>query len=375
MASTNNSIARTVSLDVLRFMAVLLVFGAHLLPSPPALNGLLYQATFFWKRGGYIGVDIFFVLSGFLVSGLLFREYQKYGRVNVGRFLLRRAFKLYPSLWLLIVVSSYIYAPVQWYQMVGELFFLQNYVGYMWLHTWSLAVEEHFYLLLSAFTLYWQAHTPPAARLFRYIPITFLLITIFSFCLRLATGLTYPDYSRAIHVFPTHLRLDGLMLGTFIGYQWHFRGLAQQSWWRHYRYGLLLSGGLLFLPAFLLPQSTPWIYIIGNNLFSIGSAALLLGILAFDLHHSPLARFIGRLGSYSYSIYLWHLPIEIITRTIMEPRGWLAGAGWYTYFVIYLVGSILWGIALYWVVELPFMRLRDRWFPSQVTILPQRAES
>lgn len=319
-----------------------------------------------WRQGGYIGVDIFFVLSGFLVSGLIFREYSKTGTVNIPRFLARRAFKLYPSLWLLILASLYlISAPIEWYQWVGELFFLQNYLGYVWFHTWSLAVEEHFYLLLSALTVYWQSRALPPTPLFRYIPQCFVLITIVCLVLRVVTVFSY-DFSLQRHVFPTHLRLDGLMLGTFLGYQWHFKGLAHQLWWRRYRYGLLGVGFFCLLPAFLLPQSTAWLNIIGYNFFSVGSAALLLGFLAFNLERAPFTRFIGRLGSYSYSIYLWHLPIEIITRTVMEPRGWLAGNGWYWYLAIYVIGSILWGIALYILVELPFMRLRDYWFPSQI---------
>ncbi len=313
-------------------------------------------------------MDIFFVLSGFLVSGLLFREYQKTGQINVLRFLARRAFKLYPSLWVLTFFGAYLYAPVQWYQLVGELFFLQNYVGQLWLHTWSLAVEEHFYLLLSAFTLYWNSRTTPPAHLFRYVPIVFVLVTLLCLLLRIIVGFTF-DYSRAIHVFPTHVRLDGLMFGTWIGYQWHFQGLAQRQWWRRHRYTLTVMGIVLLMPAFIFPQSSRWLNIIGYNLFSMGSAALLLAFLAFDLRGSMIMRFVGRLGSYSYSIYLWHLPVEIITRTIMQPRGWLEGSGWYLYALIYLIGSLVWGIALYIVVELPFMRLRDRWFPSRVAVL------
>lgn len=317
-----------------------------------------------------MGVNIFFVLSGFLVSGLLFREYQREGTVNVGRFLMRRAFKLYPSLWVLVVAGAYLYAPVEWYQLVGELFFLQNYVGNIWIHTWSLAVEEHFYLLISFLTAYWVNTAPPRTDVFRHLPRLFWGITIFSLTLRLLLGLTIP-FNLYIHAFPTHIRLDGLMLGTFISYWWHFKGVAGQGWWRQYRYGLLLVGTLLLAPAFIVVQNeeSSWLYIVGNNMFDWGSAALLLGFLGFDFQSVPLARWVGRIGSYSYSIYLWHLPVEIVTRTIMEPRGLMEGAGWYHYALIYVVGSISWGIAMYILVELPFMRLRDRWFPARVLVL------
>jgi peptidoglycan/LPS O-acetylase OafA/YrhL len=366
------SSARTVSLDLLRLIAVLLVFGAHIYPCPPELSTALYHFTETWKRGGYVGVDIFFVLSGFLVSGLLFREYQREGTVNVGRFLVRRAFKLYPSLWVLVVAGAYLYAPVEWYQLVGELLFLQNYVGNIWLHTWSLAVEEHFYLFISLLTAYWITNTPPHMDAFRHLPRLFWGIAIVSLVLRILLGMTIP-YSPYIHGFPTHVRLDGLMLGTFISYLWHFQGLAGHSWWRQHRYALLLIGILLLSPAFIVAQNENaiWLSVIGNNFFDWGGAALLLGFLAFDFQSVPVARGLGRIGSYSYSIYLWHLPIEIITRTIMEPRGLFEGAGWYGYALIYVIGSILWGMAMYVLVELPFMRLRDRWFPSRAALMAE----
>jgi peptidoglycan/LPS O-acetylase OafA/YrhL len=358
-------------------IAVLLVFGAHIYPYPSEDNFLLHAFTHTWKRGGYVGVNIFFVMSGFLVSGLLFREYQRDGTVNVRRFLVRRAFKLYPSLWVLTLAGAYLYAPVEWYQVVGELLFLQNYLGNIWLHTWSLAVEEHFYILISLITTYWVNHTPPHTNPFRQIPHLFILIAIGSLSLRFWLGSNIP-FSHYIHAFPTHIRLDGLMLGVFMSYLWYFHGLATQSWWRRWRYGLLLIAILFLSPAFIIVsnEKSPWFYGVGNNLFDAGGAAFLLAFLAFDMQKVALGRWLGRIGSYSYSIYLWHLPIEIVTRTIMEPRGWLEGTGWYTYGAVYMIGSILWGIALYILVELPFMRMRDRWFPSKVrTWAPQRVRN
>lgn len=370
MSSPAGSKTRTVSLDVLRFIAVLLVFGAHIYPCPPEVSTWLYHLTTLWKRGGYIGVEIFFVLSGFLVSGLLYREYQKTGQVHVLRFLARRAFKLYPSLWVLTIAGTYIYAPVEIEQVLGELFFLQNYVGSIWLHTWSLAVEEHFYLLLSAFTALWISQSTSSTNPFRHIPRLFFLVALLCFGIRLIVGITF-EQNIYIHSFPTHMRLDSLMLGAFIGYCWHFRGLARAEWWRRWRYPLLVIGVLLISPAFIfaISPSTIWLNIIGNNLFNLGSAALLLGFLGFEWQTASVAQFIGRMGSYSYSIYLWHLPIEVITRTIMQPRGWMDGGGWYGYAAIYIMGSILWGIAMYVLVEFPFMRLRDWWFPSRGTVL------
>lgn len=104
------------------------------------------------QQSGWIGVDLFFVLSGFLISGLLFTEYKERGAIDVKRFYIRRALKLYPSFYLLMVVTVVMnwrlghLRAAQVY--LGELFYVQNYGPYVWSHTWSLAVEEHFYLIL-----------------------------------------------------------------------------------------------------------------------------------------------------------------------------------------------------------------------------------
>ena len=112
-------VKRDPGLDLLRCLAVILVMFRH------------YYVTDWLTRGGWIGVDLFFVLSGFLVAGLLFKEYQRTGRVNGTRFLIRRGFKLYPAFWFVLFLNG-------WYlfhkgigfsgkQVAAELLFIQNF--------------------------------------------------------------------------------------------------------------------------------------------------------------------------------------------------------------------------------------------------------
>src|SRR5271168_36950 len=96
-AVPNLAAGRLRQLDVLRGVAILLVLGRHLDSVPTDAPGAIQSAFDLWMRAGWIGVDLFFVLSGFLVSGLLFREYARYGDVRAGRFLLRRGLKIYPA--------------------------------------------------------------------------------------------------------------------------------------------------------------------------------------------------------------------------------------------------------------------------------------
>ena len=85
---------RNQSLDVLRCVAILLVLGRHLDYYP------------LWSKIGWIGVDLFFVLSGFLVSGLLFHEFKEHGRINFRRFILRRGLKIWPAFYTYILITA-----------------------------------------------------------------------------------------------------------------------------------------------------------------------------------------------------------------------------------------------------------------------------
>ncbi|MDP2959028.1 MAG: acyltransferase family protein, partial [Longimicrobiales bacterium] len=119
---------RNLGLDLLRLLAVSLVMFRHL---PGDVGRTAELAILF--RGGWIGVDLFFVLSGFLISGLLFREHQKTGRLDVVHFLIRRGFKIYPAFWALLAVTIVILTVVEpkipGRALAGEIFFLQNYLG------------------------------------------------------------------------------------------------------------------------------------------------------------------------------------------------------------------------------------------------------
>lgn len=101
---------RNHQLDVLRGVAVLLVLGRHI-QYPPQLPEPFQTLVGYWSRCGWVGVDLFFVLSGFLVSGLVFEEWKRTGGFAAGRFLIRRGFKIYPAfylLWLLVFISQWI---------------------------------------------------------------------------------------------------------------------------------------------------------------------------------------------------------------------------------------------------------------------------
>ncbi|WP_395334612.1 acyltransferase [Novosphingobium sp. BL-8H] len=136
---------RKVELDFLRGIAILLACGWHFnqtLTGIAPLDWLLTPG----RKIGWAGVDLFFVLSGFLIGGLLFSEYENEGGFRPGRFLIRRAFKIWPVLYSFILLQLLIRQhPWQSY-FFQCLFHVQNYFPTPLSQLWSLAVEEQFYL-------------------------------------------------------------------------------------------------------------------------------------------------------------------------------------------------------------------------------------
>jgi peptidoglycan/LPS O-acetylase OafA/YrhL len=369
---------RLLELDVLRFVAVLLVLGRHMHPCSAEISSGAALASNFWLQGGWIGVDMFFVLSGFLVSGLLFREYDKYSSIDMTRFLIRRGFKIYPAFWALIAATLLVgwlsNSGIRSGNVCSELLFIQNYFPGLWNHTWSLAVEEHFYLLLAAIVAFLVYRRKSGADPLDSIPLLFFATAVICFTLRVLTN-HYSPYLHETHLFPTHLRIDSLMFGVFLSYSWHRGGFVHSKWVRDGASLLIGFGTLLLLPAFMFSlESTRWIPVFGLVGFYIGSGAILIGLLHRGLPGTWSVRSISMLGAYSYSIYLWHMPVHNwLVPNLMSVLPSPLQHNWFVYVSLFLSGSFLIGVLMGKLIETPVLALRDRWYPSRSRALALQA--
>lgn len=352
---------RNLGLDILRFIAVALVLGRHMEPpaDPHPVIGL-------WITGGWVGVDVFFVLSGFLVSGLLFREQLATGKLDIWRFLIRRGLKIYPSFYVMIAASIVVMLlrgqPILPSALVGELLFVQNYIVGIWRHTWSLAVEEHFYLFISLAFALMTRRRKGAADVFAAVPRLFFIMAALCLACRISNLFLWEDYTNRKFLFGTHLRADSLMFGVLISYLWHMRGLEQKI--SHVKTSLLVVPGLLcFVPAFIFPlQEHRLISVFGVIPLYLGSGLLLLACMRLKQSENKLLLLLGAFGSASYSMYLWHMPVEkwgwLVLTKVFGMEGFTA------YFIFYMTTSVIVGYVMSKLVEWPVIRFRDQFFPS-----------
>ena len=365
---------------MLRGAALLLVFLNHIEPrtmpgfvSPTGLAGFLFWRI---KTLGAGGVDLFFVLSGFLISGLLFKEIEDTGRLRLGRFWARRAFKIIPSYYFLLLVLALTHATT-WLDLsstgaalhsffVHSLFF-QNYLANTINGpTWSLAVEEHFYLLLPLLLLFIcriAGIRPPSSRFIYCLVPLLVLPLVFRTARSLTHGIELNDFME------THFRFDGLLFGVLV--QWLVRTQSRVvDFISRRKAAFAVLSGLLVLPTAFWARAQPIMFTIGFTLDSIGFALLLILVAtakAGRWHQSRLALIVAGVGTWSYNIYLWHFFLGDLHLPCFRPaQDWIAAhihssAGVaLLQFLLFAGVSIGIGAFLTQLVEKPFLLLRDR---------------
>jgi peptidoglycan/LPS O-acetylase OafA/YrhL len=358
---------REIELDFVRGIAILLVVDFH-----EAQYGLLNYVLrpLHIRPFGWMGVDIFFVLSGFLVGGLLVKEWKVKGRIDSKSFLIRRGFKIWPQYYvylLLLIATGHRSVRELW----GNLLNIQNYVGGV-AHTWSLAVEEHAYLLIILFLAL-------AARWQARMRTLFLFFAGLSGCIVL---LRLYLSSSGVNVFdPTHTRVSAIFYGVMLAILYHYAPETfhrMQGWW--WLWIGILAATLVYLRFHFV---TWWDPATSIDLADFSGIALLMLLYRHreGKKHNWLYRAVAWIGLYSYGIYLWHVSVDApINAVAKRIPSWLV-APWEG--VAPMLMGILIGVVTTKLVEFPALRLRERWFPRRVDsavgtpaeLEPQEAEA
>ncbi len=367
---------RIVQLDILRAIAILLVIAQHTPLRPRDAGRLQVFATVLQYRVGWTGVDLFFVLSGFLIGGLLMGEMKKRGKLDVRRFLIRRGLKIWPlyliyvayfSLFILITTHGATWKSVVTSDMVC-LLQIQNYLPVDRGFLWSVAVEEHFYLLLPLVFLW---ITRRGIKGIHQTPAIAFGLMVICLGLRIATWQLNPHYRFYTFHAPSHLRMDSLMCGVWLAYLYHFRP-DTIAWIRRHRPQLFAAGGILVAVATAMFGSSKPQYgvTIGFTMIMLGYGSIMMAFLFTPLDglcRRP-ARLLASVGAFSYTIYLWHTDLGI------RPAAWILARlpqsilpnamHWTAGLVLSIVFAVTAGAAIATVCERPILALRDRLFPG-----------
>jgi peptidoglycan/LPS O-acetylase OafA/YrhL len=237
-------------------------------------------------------------------------------------------------------------------------------------HLWSLSVEEHFYLALPLLLLVLSRR-----RIFHISPLRVIAIAsavVFAGCLasRIYVSLSSAAFAKFELYTPTHMRMDSLMAGVLLAAIVAFRRSSFERL-RPWAWALLVAGMLCYVPYLVVDRSSFFGHTFGYSVLWIGSSLMVVWawLRSTDAAVASIPR--GRLlalaaviGSYSYSIYLWHLPFgRIFTGQIVKGLDVTAPYAYAIYMMVYVLVSIAIGIVSYKMIEGPVLAWRDRVMP------------
>lgn len=359
---------RNEQLDMLRGIAIMLVLFHHVFAAPTYYPGWAIATIAFVRSVGWMGVDLFFVLSGFLVSGLIFSEVQKSNGFKPARFLIRRGFKIYPSYYLMLSVTvlaipGFFLEANNKKFILYALVFLQNYhldlltncLRATLLHTWSLAVEEHFYFGLTILATILLKYKKGLS----WMPAIALCLCLVVPILRIVTCI-HPPACLEFTYFATHLRIDALSFGVLLSYAHHYHKERLIKFVLDNANVLTILAVICLAPCITCGCHGAFTYTFGLTMLYIGFGILMM-ILIYKPWSSKFTKALAYVGFHSYSIYVWYmlnlLTVEIAGRTMNIP--------YEVKVLLYFSLCITFGILLSKAVEIPCLALRNKLFPAQ----------
>ena len=329
------------ALDGLRGVAIMLVILSH--AHVPMFDG------------AFFGVDLFFVLSGFLITSLLLVEFNQHGKLDYWRFYRRRFFRLMPAL-ALFLLAYCIFAPLIWPELTDvytdslvSILYLADYGIAFFdspdtiLHMWSLSVEEHFYLIWPPLLVLLLRHATPG-KVWRSIALLWLL----AWAWRVMWVLQGQQFYEIFFRFDT--RATGLLAGALLAALMIEKPAFTQHIKTHFAHLMWfpLAVPLLMEMAWDNQQAMVW----GITIVECAALVVLMAVqkqsgLVYDMLCAPALL---KLGKLSYGIYLWHYPVVRYLR---------AEFSWPVVVVLGLIISVALSALSFYTLERWALRIRD----------------
>ncbi|HEY1044619.1 MAG TPA: acyltransferase [Telluria sp.] len=356
-------------LDTLRALAIVLVMLQHY------VLFVSNEDTFgFIGTVGWIGVDLFFALSGYLIGNQIFAALRSDAGFSLGRFYARRFLRTLPNFY--VVLALYALWPafrggLELPELWRFLTFTQNInltPGTAFSHAWSLNIEEQFYMVLPAVALMFAAARAPMSRSWLALALVVLAGIAARALLwdQVVDGQRYAMFNYYKYIYYSSLcRLDELVAGVALAM---LRNYHPDTWAR-----ISARGNATFAAGCAVVGLAIWLFLQSPRGFGVtvfGYPLLALGfgllVLAAVSQRSTLRTLripgAASIALWSYAIYLLHKQVMILLAPVLARAGYAPGE-WQAV-VASFVASVLAGLALYLLVETPFMKLRERFVPA-----------
>lgn len=365
-----NSQNRIFGLDVLRASAILMVVSSHVLWIYPKSNNFIASVL---ELFGFWGVELFFVLSGFLIGSILYQSYvsDSFTLKAVFHFLKRRWFRTLPNYYLVLIANIFI-AFFIGYQVdnIGLYFvFLQNFIHkspVFFPESWSLSVEEFAYLLLP-FALFFGTFGFVKNKSKRFLIIVFLLLIVFFFTKVIFNATcaisNLTDWNSNLKSIVIY-RIDAILVGVLTAWiRFNF-----EAFWKKYKELFLFLGiGIFFFLLFGISSSnlrieqSPFFWnVLYLPLTSLGFAFIFPIFSEWKLSNSFLKNPIVFVSKISYAIYLIHYSVILQLMKYFVDTTVLTSHQRHFFTILYLMITFLMAYILYRFYEKPMMNLRDK---------------
>jgi peptidoglycan/LPS O-acetylase OafA/YrhL len=344
------------ALDVLRSLAILLVFTAHYGDAFRAVPRVQALPMFNW---GWTGVDLFFVLSGFLIGGQLWKEVSRTNRIQIGRFLLRRGLRIWPLYYAFVGLVAF--EGLFGRSLSGlwsDVCFLSNNFHNQIGGGWSLSTEEQFYVVAPISIALFSRIIKP--RRLWILPVVGMFIVVIS---------------RAIAIKYIGPRLATLPFDLYKAMYAHSDGLAVGAilaWCSVYRPEVIRSRWLRVSVCGAMVVAAIGLHLLDHEVLGFTALALIFGaatLLGLGLERTP--KLLDWHGFYivsrlSYGMYLNHF--GLLERASALLLGWRVKGGEGGFWILYLVNliaSMAIAFATFQLIEWPFLQIRARWLASK----------
>jgi peptidoglycan/LPS O-acetylase OafA/YrhL len=348
--------------------------GSPALGYNPGLDGLrgvsvlavmAYHSGFI--RGGYLGVDVFFTLSGFLITMLLMEERAVTGAISFRKFYIRRALRLLPALaaWLLLcslftlLFAEANKAPYLWRAVLAVMFYVANWMIiagqplYVFNAAWSLSIEEHFYFL-------WPITLVGLLRLTKSRVVILALLLLVMGATPVWRAFLDASLASGNRIYlGSDTRLDSILIGCILGLLAAWRMLPHGPRAPTTMARVAAGAGLLgLLVIFATARYPPAFIYVASTLTALASALIIGGLLsgAREARWVLTRPGLVQTGRISYGLYLWHFPIfylfGVLSLTGAAPEPLRAAAAWAATFAVSAVSFV--------ILERPILRWKTR---------------